>query len=870
MTDGEQTTPTARPLITPEPNGALLLSDVLVLTNSKGDAIRVTKGMRLCRCGAAKTKPLCDNTHESISFASVATDERVPDNAKTFVGKDITIHDNRGICSHAGFCTAELYSVFSFPDIKPDAASVEEIKATIARCPSGALSYTLGDELVRDREARPEIHISKNGPYEVYGRIGLADTEFMGNASKEHYTLCRCGKSRGKPFCDGTHWYADFQDHETRTILQKVTGEKPKLVWHRVVGKDDLAVGEVRQVLASSLAIALAKTEDGYHALANRCTHQGGPLGDGALDGACVRCPWHGWAFDLASGANTEGGGDPVATYQVEERDAGIYVGIDEDPRAAQTVSDILAHTMVNWGITHVFGMVGHSNLGMAEAIRKRVEAGELTYIGIRHEGAAAFACSGYAKLTGNPAACLAIAGPGGTNLLTGLWDAKVDRAPVLALTGQVDTQVLGPGAFQEIDVASAFAAVTCYSQTVLPGSDHGELMSLAIKTAIIKRDVAHLILPNEVQTLPVPKDARIGDPPGRVSSTDIEPAADGLRDAMYRFWRTKRPVIIVGYGARDDMDAVIDLAEGLGCPILTTFKAKGVIPDSHPLAGGVLGRSGTPVASHFMAKADLLLVFGASFSAHTGIEADKPIIQVDSDRMALGKFHRVASPVWGDVGKTSQAMLKNLPAGPFEDQRGEIAERWAMWRTEKSRRAAIDRQAGLNSALIFQTLAEVVPEDAIIPVDVGNNTYSFGRYFECKKQTILMSGYLGSIGFAFPAAMGAWAGAKNRKVVSISGDGGFGQYMGEFTTAVKYDMDITHVLINNGELGKISTEQRAGGWPIWQTELHNLDFSQYAILCGGLGIRVTKAEDLEEALKKAIGHKGPALVEIMADASLI
>ena len=158
----------------------------------------------------------------------------------------------------------------------------------------------------------------------------------------------------------------------------------------------------------------------------------------------------------------------------------------------------------------------------------------------------------------------------------------------------------------------------------------------------------------------------------------------------------------------------------------------------------------------------------------------------------------------------------------------------------------------------------------------MGNNTYSFGRYFECTSQAVLMSGYLGSIGYRLPAAMGAWAATREdgpfhgRKVVSVSGDGGFGQYMGELLTAVKYGMDITHVLLNNEQLGKISKEQRAGDWKVWQTSLHNPNFAEYANLCGALGVRVTSADDLDEALARALAHDGPALVEIVSDAELI
>ena len=169
-----------------------------------------------------------------------------------------------------------------------------------------------------------------------------------------------------------------------------------------------------------------------------------------------------------------------------------------------------------------------------------------------------------------------------------------------------------------------------------------------------------------------------------------------------------------------------------------------------------------------------------------------------------------------------------------------------------------------------LDSLTRLIPKDAIIPVDVGNNTYSFGRYFECARQSVLMSGYLGSIGFGYPAAIGAWCAAPDRKIVAVTGDGGFGQYMGELTTAVAHGMDITHVLLNNGQLGKISKEQRAAELDVWQTRLHNPNFARYAENCGALGIRVESASDLDAALERALAHAGPAMVEVMADPELI
>ena len=424
-------------------------------------------------------------------------------------------------------------------------------------------------------------------------------------------------------------------------------------------------------------------------------------------------------------------------------------------------------------------------------------------------------------------------------------------------------------GPFQEIDQAAAFQAVAAWSQTVLTTSDHAELMTLALKHAVVERGVAHLIFPDEVQVLPLP-DADPSSPEGRLGEVGITPDPRSIEEALGLVAGAKRPTIIVGYGARERMEQVIALAEKLGAPVLTTFKGKGQLSDDHPLAAGVLGRSGTPIAGSLMSQADLLIVFGASFAAHTGIDRSKPIIQVDYDRLALGKFHPVAVPVWGEIGITADLLREQLPQDlPAVNIRNELAERWASWRAEKEKRAGEDRGQGINSATIFAALSRLAPDDAVIAVDVGNNTYSFGRYFECKNQAVLMSGYLGSIGFGLPAAIGAWAAAPERPILSVSGDGGFGQYMGEFTTAVKYGMNITHILLNNHELGKISKEQKAGHWPVWQTSLANPNFAEFATLCGGYGVRVEQADQLEQAIANAMAHDGPALVEIISDVEL-
>ena len=642
--------------------------------------------------------------------------------------------------------------------------------------------------------------------------------------------------------------------------------------WHRILAPDELPEGRVTTVSVGRRTFAVTHHDGQYGCLDNACPHQGGPLGEGSIENGWLRCPWHGYDYSPLTGEPPSGFSDAPRCFEVQTRGDGVYVALPPEPEPAHTIADVVVETLTNWGLTHVFGMVGHSNLGFADAMRKAEARGELTFVGIRHEGAAAFAASAYGKLTGRPAACFGIAGPGSTNLLTGLYDAREDRSPVLAISGQVPSKVRGRGAFQDTDLEAAFADVAAYSETVALGSDHAELAGLAMKQAIVQRGVAHLILPDEVQHHPSPAGAVAGTPAGRLPSRAVAPPPDELDRSLAMIRGAQRPMIVVGAGCRGHMPAIMALAERLGAPVATTFKAKGLVSDRHPLGCGVLGRSGTPVASWFMNESDLLVVFGASFSNHTGIATYKPTIQVDDDPMSIGRFHGVEVGLLGDVTVTAVAMSVALADAAPRDLTTEVAGRWAIWRAEKAQRAADDAAHGIGAAAVMASLTRLIDPDAVIAVDVGNNTYSFGRYFEASgRQDLVMSGYLGSIGFGLPAAMGAWAAfGDTRQIVSVSGDGGFGQYAMELTTAVKHGMNITHVLLDNSELGKISKEQRAAKWDVWQTSLHNPDFAAFAELCGAKGFRVTDPADLDTAIAAALAHPGPALVDVVTNPLLV
>ncbi len=352
----------------------------------------------------------------------------------------------------------------------------------------------------------------------------------------------------------------------------------PAMVWHRVA-----EIGEWRRARATVQPAPGDRDRrrgDRYGALDNRC-RSGRSARRGFDRDGMLRCRWHGYDYDPLR-RPTPTFDDAPSCFAVEVRDGGVYVGLAPEAEHVRTVSDLLVETMVEWGVTHVFGMVGHSNLGFADAMRRQEDAGRLTYIGIRHEGAAAFAAGAYGKLTGRPAACFGIAGPGSTNLLTGLYDAKVDRAPVLAISGQVPSKVVGRGAFQDLDLTAAFADVAGFSSTLNAQSDPAEMMALALKHARLEREVAHLVLPDEVQVLPWPERSSPARPAGRLADLATRAAGGRAGGGPRAAARRAAPGDRGGPRCPVPRGRGIALAERLGAPVITTFKAKGLISDAH------------------------------------------------------------------------------------------------------------------------------------------------------------------------------------------------------------------------------------------------------------------------------------------------
>ncbi len=555
--------------------------------------------------------------------------------------------------------------------------------------------------------------------------------------------------------------------------------------------------------------------------------------------------------------------GVPKSLFEIIEDDA------SQAEQAEQTSSDVIVKTLTNCGVKWAFGMVGHSNLGMAEAIRNAQERDEINFITTRHEGVASFAASAYGKLTNRPAAVLTIAGPGATNLMTGLYDAKLDKSPLIALTGQVPTKDMGQYIFQEIDLNSCFKDVAERQVTMQSGIDFSKLAIEAYRNAIEKRGVTQIIMPDDAQTLPstaTPRELKI-------SQNNKLPISQNDIDAIISLLKSKRrPIILIGNGARNCTQKILSLAEKMNCAIVETYRAKGFLSDDNPLICGVTGRSGTLCSSAMLNNIDVIISFGAMFSRHTSIPEKLDIVQIDNNVESLGKLCKPTIPVLADCECTVDALLETIENAPtsfsFIDQRAEIAEQKKSWEDEKLKRARSTEN--INDALACEVLSELLPVDAIVSIDVGNVAYSFGRYFKATAQRFLLSWYLGSIGVGLPSAIGAACATKeegelfNRKVIVIVGDGGLGQYLADFSTLVKYNLNVCVVVFNNSELGKISLEQRAAGMKVWETSLANPNFAEYAKACGTFGARVKTEQELRDALQQAIALNAPSLVEIM------
>ena len=531
-----------------------------------------------------------------------------------------------------------------------------------------------------------------------------------------------------------------------------------------------------------------------------------------------------------------------------------------EEKKTGRTVSDVLVEQLAEWGVQYVFGVPGTSTLGIVDAIRK---SSKVKYLQVRHEQTAAFMASAYGKLTGHVAACLGVSGPGATNLATGLYDASLDHSPVLALTGLVARQLIGHNAVQEIDQYSFFEPICVFNKILMTEKQTTTLATLAVRHALLDRGVAHIGIPNDVQKLPY--ETQILPFEGRMPNLAFGQETNLIEKAARVIDEAERPVIIAGFGAMGQGTKLINLATKISAPIITTFRAKGVIDEDHELYAGSHGSIASTAAATLVREADLLVVVGSSFSELTRIP-EKKTLQIDINmKMIANKF-----PVEVGLLGNSAVLLPKLTEKVKEKRKpaylNEISQLKQEW-TKQLQGEIVSSAKPIRPQYVMKVLNEKIASNAVISLDVGENCWWFGRNFVMKKtQKMVMTGYLATMGFGLPGALAAALAYPDRQIVCISGDGGFSMVMADFLTALKYHMPIKVFILNNKSLGMIQQEQKVEGYQLWQTELYNYNFAKYAELSGGTGIKVTEPSELEAAVDRALSSNNAAIVDIDTD----
>lgn len=526
-------------------------------------------------------------------------------------------------------------------------------------------------------------------------------------------------------------------------------------------------------------------------------------------------------------------------------------------------VGEVLWDVLVDWGVTHVFGIPGDSIDPLLDDLRKDTR---LTFITVRHEEAGAFMASAYAKKTGRLGVCMGTAGPGAIHLINGLYDAKMDHAPVLAITGQVSLGWIGTDYFQEVNILRVFDDVARYNYQVSDPRQIDVLASMACRTALAEHGVAHLSFPFEVSAMKTTGHVR------RFSvvphAIDAIPTTASLEAAARRINAAQKPVVLAGRGARPFRSAVLRLVEKSAIPVVNTLPAKGVIPDAHPLALGGLGLLGAKPAHRAMETCDLCLLVGTSYPYLEFLPKHATMLQIDWEASQIGKRRAVDVGLVGSAEPTLNALADLLVArdpSSFVTDLQQERQHWLEAVAEQARRR-VKPNHPMHPQWVAERLSHLVDDDANVAVDVGNSLVWMARNFKIRDQGWLVSAWLGSMGFGLPAAMAAKIAEPARQSIAVVGDGAFTMLMGDFVTAIRYRWPITVVVLNNSRLGMIKFEQEVHGMPEFGTGLTNPNFAQYAEAAGGQGFRVTHPDQLDDALTQALHAKVATIVDVLTD----
>lgn len=519
---------------------------------------------------------------------------------------------------------------------------------------------------------------------------------------------------------------------------------------------------------------------------------------------------------------------------------------------------EIITNLLEQWEIDHIYGMPGDSINELIDDLRKKQKS--IQFIQIRHEEVGALSASAYAKLTGKIGVCLSIAGPGAVHLLNGLYDAKEDGVPVLAIVGQVSSTVVGTGTFQELNLENMFADVAVFNERVANAEQLPDLLNMAIRSAYANNGPAVLIVSDDLfavkQKYDIPLTASVYNKP------EVIPDQEAMSQAVQLINNAKKPVILAGRGNKGAGEELIDFAKKIQSPIALSLLGKGIIPDYHELNLGQHGQIGTKPAYEAIMEADLLLIIGTSFPYRAYLPTHTKAIQIEIESDKVGNYYPIIAGLCGDVKRVLPmltSMVTKKKDSPYLRKYQEKMKKWHIHMQEEKKKDSNP----IHAPQVMYELERVVVNDAVISADVGNVTVWTVRYFPFTNQKFTISGRLATMGCGLPGAIAAQIAYPDKQVVAICGDGGFTMVMHDFITAVKYNLPIKIVILNNSKIGMIKYEQQEMGDLNYETDLGEVDFAAFATACGGEGYRVEKNENLPNTLRQAFLSNKPTIIDV-------
>lgn len=536
------------------------------------------------------------------------------------------------------------------------------------------------------------------------------------------------------------------------------------------------------------------------------------------------------------------------------------------------TVGELLIERLSDWGIDTIFGFPGDGVNGIFEGLRTHQD--KVRFIQVRHEEAAAFAACGYAKYTGRLGVCLATSGPGGIHLLNGLYDAKCDGQPVLAITGHTFHDLIGTHYQQDVDLDKLYMDVAVYNQRVMGPAHLNNVVDEAIKTALSRRGVAHITIPKDIQDMKGSEGNRSkanlkkhsGDSYAQIFQ---RPSQSELSEAAELINNGHRVAILAGRGCLDARDEVAALAEKIGAPIVKALLGKAVTADRSPFTTGGLGLLGTAPSQDVMEECDTLLIAGSNYPYMEFLPkpGQAKAIQIDLDPARIGLRYPVDVGIAADCKTVLSELLPLVQRKDKQEFLEKSQKRMKSWNALMEERGTRS-DSPMKPQVVTYHLNKLLADDGIVSADSGTIATWTARYVEIRgTMQFSLSGSLATMANGLPYSIGAAAAYPNRQVVCVVGDGGLSMLMAELATLAKYKLNVKVIVIKNNALGQIKWEQIVqSANPEFGIDLQPIDFVGIARSCGIGGFLLEKAEDAESILRQALNYPGPALVEAVVD----